>query len=50
MSQQTQSAGGDVNLKAIVAGLLVVVVLAVGGAGVADWAGWISLSDVLLPF
>lgn len=50
MSQQTHTADGGPNLKAIVAGLLVVAVLAAGGAGVADWAGWISLPELSLPF
>jgi hypothetical protein len=50
MSQQTHTAGGGPNLKAIVAGLLVVAIVAAAGAGAAEWAGWISLPDVSLPF
>ena len=50
MSQQTQPAGGEVNVNGIVTALLVVVVIAVGGAWAADWAGWISLSELFLPF
>jgi hypothetical protein len=50
MSQQTHTANGGPNVKAIVAGFLVIAVLAAGGAGVAEWAGWISLPEVSLPF
>jgi hypothetical protein len=50
MSQQTHTANDGSNLKVIAAGVLVVAVLAAGGAGVADWAGWISLPELSLPF
>jgi hypothetical protein len=52
MSQQTHTADGGSNLKVLVATLLVAAFLAAAGAGVADWAGWISLSEleVSLPF
>jgi hypothetical protein len=52
MSQQTQTADGGLNVKAILAGFLVVAVLVGGGAGVADMLGWIELTipGVSLPF
>ncbi len=52
MSQQTHTADGGLNVKAMLAGLLVVALLVGGGVGVADMLGWIEVTipELSLPF